>query len=141
MWGRPRPTGAVISIRGLGASGGSGHAPKSLPNGRQQGGAFGAAPRRRRFAPPPWGLLSSIWRGFLSFWCISGALLDLQGPVGIFILNLIDFFYGFLSRFGVSRVWFLCRPLFLFCIFRFPRLFSGISVLFFLGCSQHGPPR
>ena len=34
---------------------------KSLPNGRQQGGAFGAAPRGRRFAPPPWVLLSSIW--------------------------------------------------------------------------------
>ena len=27
---------------------------KSLPNGKQQGGAFGAAPRGRRFAPPPW---------------------------------------------------------------------------------------
>ena len=34
---------------------------KSLPNRRQQGGAFGAAPRGRRFAPPPWVLLSSIW--------------------------------------------------------------------------------
>ena len=34
------------------------NAPKTsgiLPNGRQQGGAFGAAPRERRFAPPPWG--------------------------------------------------------------------------------------
>ena len=30
---------------------------KSLPNGRQQGGAFGGAQRGRRFAPPPFGVL------------------------------------------------------------------------------------
>ena len=54
---------------------------KSLPNGRQQGGAFGAAPRGRRFAPPPWGSCClPFGKDFLCFWCISGALLDLHGP-------------------------------------------------------------
>ena len=47
---------------------------KSLPNGRQQGGAFGAAPRRRRFAPPPWGSCRfPFGKDFLCLGLISGA--------------------------------------------------------------------
>ena len=47
---------------------------KSLPNGRQQGGAFGAAPRGRRFAPPPWGSCClACGKDFQCFSLISGA--------------------------------------------------------------------
>ena len=47
---------------------------KSLLNGRQQGGAFGAAPRGRRFAPPPWGSCRlEFGKDFLCFGLISGA--------------------------------------------------------------------
>ena len=47
---------------------------KSLPNGRQQGGAFGARPRGRRFAPPPWGSCSlPFGKDFLCLGLISGA--------------------------------------------------------------------
>ena len=47
---------------------------KSLPNGRQQGGAFGAAPRGRHFAPPPWGSCClPFGKDFLCFGLISGA--------------------------------------------------------------------
>ena len=54
---------------------------KSLPNGRQQGGAFGAAPRGRRFAPPPWvSACLPFGKDFLCFWCISEALVDLHRP-------------------------------------------------------------
>ena len=47
---------------------------KSLPNGRQQGGAFGAAPRGRRFALPPWVFCClPFGKDFLCFGLISGA--------------------------------------------------------------------
>ena len=48
---------------------------KSLPNGRQQGGAFGAAPRGRRFAAPPaWGSCClPFGKDFRCFCLISGA--------------------------------------------------------------------
>ena len=47
---------------------------KSLPNGRQQGGAFGAAPRGQRFAPPPWGSCClPFGKDFLCLGLISGA--------------------------------------------------------------------
>ena len=64
----------------------------------QGGGAklppLGAAPK----APPclPFG------KDFLCFWCIFGALLDLHGPTGMFILNFRDFFYGSLVAIVVS---------------------------------------
>ena len=47
---------------------------KSLPHGRQQGSAKGAAPRGRRFAPPPWGSCClPFGKDFLCFGLISGA--------------------------------------------------------------------
>ena len=47
---------------------------KSLPNTRQQGGPFGATPRGRRFAPPPWGSCClPFGKDFLCFGLISGA--------------------------------------------------------------------
>ena len=64
-------------------------------------GAFGGAPRGRRFAPPPWVLLSLIWLGFPifgpDFWShswifpllfFSQTLLAMWGPGGDLISYL-----------------------------------------------------
>ena len=69
-----RPAGEKIIPGARTGSGNEAKHRKSLPNGRQQGGAFGAAPRGRRFAPPPWGSCClPFGKDFLCFGLISGA--------------------------------------------------------------------
>ena len=79
---------------------------RSLPNGRQQGGAIGAAPKGRRFASPPIGVLP-FGKDFRCFGLISGAHPEAFPPPFVLTVHLPWFSQRFVGSCADRRfTWF-----------------------------------